>query len=110
MSQYNSWVLYHKIVTKAFSVSSNILYIMQETFLNQNIDTFWKNIKIKERLRWVSFLILLISAISAILLILVICKQRKLYENKVEPEMSWNSLGPFWKALVKIEQLRWAYH
>ena len=98
------------MVTKAFSVGSYILYIMLETFLHQNIDTLWKNIKIKERLRWVSFLILLISAISAILLILVICKQRKLYENKVKPEMSWSSLGPFWKALVKVEQLRWAYY
>ena len=81
----------------------NILYLVQETFLHQNIEIFWKNIKSKGKPHWVRFFILLISA--------VIYKQRKLHENRgnaifSEPVMQIIFLGPFWNTFIKIEQLK----
>ena len=50
-------------------------------FLYQSIYILQNNRKVQERLLWESKLILLISA--------VICKQRKLHENKVTQHF-WN--------------------
>ena len=57
--------------------------VIRETFLHQNIDIFSINIQSKGKATMVTFFIVLIWA--------VVCKQRKLHENKLtqyfEPEM-----------------------
>ena len=81
-----------------YLVTNKILYLMQGRFLHQNIDIFCKilrfferAIKVKEKLRWLGFLTLLILA--------VICEQRKLHENKVT-QYFWNQ---------KCYEVRWSH-
>ena len=74
-----------------------------ETFLNQNIDIFWKNIKSKGK-----------ATLGTLLDFAYFSSYLKTKETTsecgnaifLEPEMLRTSLCPFWKAHTKIEQLK----
>ena len=118
MPQCNSWIIATKALIKSriaklfFSVCNNkIFYTNIEiwTFIHHNIDIFWSNIKKKGKATLGKFLDF--AYLSSYLQTNEIVWKRgdTIFS---EPEMPWSLLGPFWRALNKIEQLKkvlWSY-